>query len=81
MMFLAGFVIFSFRAAAYIRSLSYVYEKDHVRGRVTSVSVRDDKISLIVKSDETGPYKILITLDEDAAARSAGDGASDAEKA
>ncbi len=71
MMFLAGFVIFSFRAAAYSRSLSYVYEKDHVRGRVTSVSVRDDKIRLIVKSDETGPSRILITLDEDAASRSA----------
>jgi predicted membrane metal-binding protein len=72
MMFLAGFVVFSFRAAAYSRSLSYVYEKDHVRGRVTSVSVRDDKIRLIVKSDENGPSRILITLDEDAASRSAG---------
>ena len=69
--FLAGFLLFSFRALSYCSTLPRVMNKDSVRGRVVSVSEKDEKVRFIVKNSENGPAKILVTLDEQAAARSA----------
>ena len=71
MMFMAGFILFAFRSLSYDSALSYLHEQNYVRGRVTSVSVKDDKVRLIIKNKDAGPAKILVTLDEDAAERSA----------
>ena len=69
--FLAGFLLFSFRSLSYHEALSYVPEKNHVRGRVTSVSVKDEKIQFIIRNSDAGPAKILVTMDEHAAQYSA----------
>ena len=71
MMFLAGFLIFAFRSLAYNSAMTYVIDKNYVRGKVVSVSVKDDKVRFIIKNSERGPDKILVTLDEKAAVRSA----------
>ena len=71
MMFLAGFLLFAFRSLAYSSAMSYVHNKNYVRGKVVSVSVKDEKVRLIVRNKDIGPRKVLVTLDEHAAARSA----------
>ena len=49
MLFLAGFLIFSFRSLSYSSAMSYVHDKNYIRGRVTSVSVKDEKVQMIIK--------------------------------
>ncbi len=70
MLFLAGFLLFSLRSQSYISALSFLHDQDHVKGKVTSVSVKNDKVRLIIKNQDAGPSKILVTLDEDAVERS-----------
>ena len=69
-MFMAGFLLFAFRSQSYDAALSYLHDQNHIRGMVTSVSIKDDKVRLIIKNSEKGPAKILVTLDENAAERS-----------
>ena len=71
MMFLAGFLLFTFRSLAYSSAMSYVHDKNYVRGKVVSVSVKDEKVRLIISNKDIGPRKVLVTLDEPAAERSA----------
>ena len=71
MMFLVGMLLFTFRSSEYNAAMTYVTDRDHVRGKVVSVSVKDEKIRLIIRSSEKGPSRILVTLDEHAAERSA----------
>ena len=71
MMFLAGLLLFAFRSSAYNAAMTYVTDRDHVRGKVISVSEKDEKVRFIIKSSEKGPARILVTLDEQAAERSA----------
>ena len=63
MLFLAGFLIFSFRSLSYSSAMSYVHDKNYIRGRVTSVSVKDEKVQMIIKNREPGPARVLVTLD------------------
>lgn len=70
MMFLAGLLLFAFRSMTYSSAVSYVHDKNYIRGKVTSVTVRDSKVQLVVKNIGTGPAKVLVTLDERAAVRS-----------
>jgi len=70
-MFLAGFLLFAFRSMSYSNALSYVHDKNYVRGKVTSVSVKDDKVQLIIRNKDVGPKGVMVTLDEAAAERSA----------
>ena len=69
-LFLAGFLLFAFRSISYNSAPSYVHDKNYVRGRVISVSVKDDKLQLIIRNKEAGPAKVLVTLDAAAAERS-----------
>ena len=71
MMFFTGFLMFSFRSLTYNAAMSYVQNNECVRGRVMSVSVKDEKVRFIIRNSEKGPAKILVTLDEKAAQRSA----------
>ena len=71
MMFLAGFLGFAFRSLSYDAALSYLHDQDFVKGRVLSVSIKDEKVRLIIKNRNAGPSKVLVTLDEEAAERSA----------
>ena len=71
MMFFTGFLMFSFRSLTYNAALSYVQNNECVRGRVMSVSVKDEKVRFIIRNSEKGPARILVTLDEKAAQRSA----------
>ena len=71
MMFFTGFLMFSFRSLTYNAALSYVQNNECVRGRVMSVSVKDEKVRFIIRNIEKGPARILVTLDEKAAQRSA----------
>ena len=68
--FLAGFLMFAFRSVSYHSALSYVHDKNYIRGRVVSVSVKDDKLQMIIRNREAGPAKVLVTLDEKAIERS-----------
>ena len=63
--FLTGAAMFMLRCMSYNAAMSYVHEKNYVRGRVTSVSVKDDKLSLTVRNSEAGPAKVLVVLDSD----------------
>lgn len=81
MVFLAGFLIFAFRSLAYNSDRAYLLNKNHVRGKVASVSVKDEKVRFIISSSEKGPAKILVTLDEHAAERSADKAGSHTAKA
>ena len=69
-MFMAGFLAFASRSLSYDAALTYLHDQDHVKGKVTSVSVKDDKVRLIIKNRDAGPAKVLVTLDEDAVERS-----------
>ena len=71
MMFFTGFLMFSFRSLTYNAAMSYVQNNECVRGRVMSVSVKDEKVRFIIRNSEKGPARILVTLDEKAAQRSA----------
>ncbi|MBQ6440501.1 MAG: DNA internalization-related competence protein ComEC/Rec2 [Mogibacterium sp.] len=71
MMFLAGFILFSFRTLEYSTALAALPDKDHIKGRVISVSVKDDKVRFIIRNRKKGPSKVLLSLDQQAAARSA----------
>ena len=62
-LFLAGFMLFAFRSMSYSSSVSYVHDKNYVRGRVISVSVKDEKLQLIIRNKEAGPAKVLVTLE------------------
>ena len=70
MLFLAGFLFFAFRSMAYSSAMSYVHDKNYVRGKVISVTVRDDKVELIIRNSDIGPARVLVTLDEVSAKRS-----------
>ena len=70
-LFLAGFLLFAYRYISYNAGLSYIHDKNYVIGRVASVSVKDDKVRMIVKNKDAGPSKVLVTLDEKSAERSA----------
>ena len=70
-MFFAGLLLFSIRAMSYNAAMSYIADRDTVSGSVISVSVKDDKIKLIVKNRHSGPRSVLVTLDESASERSA----------
>ena len=63
--FLAGALLFDLRCMSYNAAMSYVHDKNYVRGRVTSVSVRDDRLSLTVRNSEAGPAKVLVMIDSD----------------
>lgn len=67
--FLAGFLLFTVRYMSYNSALSYIHDKNYVRGKVISVSVKEDKLRLIIKNEEIGPEKVLVTMDESAAER------------
>lgn len=69
-MFLAGFLVLASRSLSYDAALTYLHDQDHVAGKVTSVSIKDKKLRLIIKNRDAGPAKILVTLDEDAVERS-----------
>ena len=69
-MFLAGFLGFALRMLSYDAALSYLHDQDYIKGRVTSVTVKDDKLRLIIRNRDAGPAKVLVTLDEDAVDRS-----------
>ncbi len=69
--FMAGFLLFAFRSLSYSSAISYVHDKNYVRGRVVSVAVKDEKVQLIIKNKDTGPGRILVILDGKAAERSA----------
>ena len=71
MVFLAGSLLFALRAWSYGACLKYTDGREYVRGRVASVSVKDNKVRLIIKSSEKGPSRVQVVLDEKAAARSA----------
>ena len=71
LLFSAGFLLFALRSWSYGYSLKYIDGRDHARGRVISVSVKDEKVRLIIKNSENGPSRIQVELDEKAAARSA----------
>ena len=66
-LFLAGLLLFAFRSVSYSSSMSYVHDKNYIRGRVMTVSVKDDKVHLIVKNKEPGPEKVLVVQDMSAA--------------
>ena len=70
-MFFAGLLLFSIRAMSYNAAMSYIADRDTVSGSVISVSVKDDKIQLVVKNRHSGPRRVLVTLDEAASERSA----------
>ena len=70
-MFFAGLLLFSIRAMSYNAAMSYIADRNTVSGSVISVSVKDDKIQLIVKNRHSGPRRVLVTLDEAASERSA----------
>ena len=70
-MFFAGFLLFSIRAMSYSAAISYIADSDNVSGSVISVTIKDDKIQLIVKNRHSGPRRVLVTLDEAASERSA----------
>lgn len=70
-MFFAGLLLFSIRARSYNAAMSYIADRDTVSGSVITVSVKDDKIKLIVKNRHSGPRRVLVTLDEAASERSA----------
>lgn len=69
-MFMAGLFIFASRSLSYDAAMTYLHDQDYVKGKVTSISVKDDKLRLIIKNIDAGPAKILVTLDEDAVERS-----------
>ena len=69
--FFSGFLLFAFRSLSYSAALSGLSDIDHVRGKVISVSVKEEKVRFIIRNSERGPAKILVTLDESAAERSA----------
>lgn len=69
--FLAGFLLFAFRSSEYSSALTYVHNKDHIKGKVSEVTVKDGKVKLIIRNCEEGPAKVLVTLDEKAAERAA----------
>lgn len=69
--FMTGFLLFAFRSTAYSSALTYVHNKDHVRGKVSEVTVKDGKVKLVIRNCEEGPAKVLVTLDEKAAERAA----------
>ncbi len=71
LMFLAGFMLFALRSMSYSSALSYVHDKNYIRGRVTAVSVKDEKVRLIIRNEDIGPARVMVTLDEKAAERSA----------
>ena len=56
---------------SYNAAMSYIADRDTVSGSVISVSVKDDKIQLVVKNRHSGPRRVLVTLDEAASERSA----------
>ena len=62
--FLAGLTLFAFRSLSYSSAMSYVQDKNYVRGRVSSVSVKNDKVRLIIRNTEKGPSKIVVDLNE-----------------
>ena len=70
-LFFVGFLLFSMRSLAYNANLSYVHDNESVRGRVISVSVKDEKVRLIIRNSESGPAKVLVTLDKQATERTA----------
>ena len=63
-------MLFAFRSMSYSSSLSYIHDKNYIRGRVVSVSVKDDKVQLIIRNNESGPARVLVTLNPKAAERS-----------
>ncbi|MBR3200693.1 MAG: DNA internalization-related competence protein ComEC/Rec2 [Mogibacterium sp.] len=69
--FLTGFLLIAFRSMSYNDALTFIHGKNYIRGRVCSVSVKNDKIRMIVKNSKTGPSKVLVTLDKPAAQRAA----------
>ena len=46
---MAGFLLFAFRSLSYSSAISYVHDKNYVRGRVISVAVKDEKVQLIMR--------------------------------
>ena len=72
LIFLAGFILFTIKHIAYNSSVSLVHDKNYIRGKVISVTVKDDRVQLIIRNDDAGPVKVLVTLDEYAAVRSYG---------
>ena len=70
LIFLAGFVLFAFRHLSYSSSVSLVHDKNYVRGRAASVTVKDGKVQMIVRNSDAGPAKVMVTLDGSAAGRS-----------
>ncbi len=72
LLFLAGFIVFAFRSLSYNAALSYVHDKNYIRGKVNSVTVKDSKLQIIIKNSGIGPSKVLVTLDALAADRSYG---------
>lgn len=68
--FLAGFLLFSFRSLTYGSALEDVQDKESVRGRVISATLKDDRLRLIIKNSGKGPSKVLVTLDRKATERS-----------
>lgn len=72
LLFLAGFIVFAFRSLSYNAALSYVHDKNYIRGKVNSVTVKDSRLQIIIKNSSIGPSKVLVTLDALAADRSYG---------
>ncbi len=66
MLFFAGFLLFAFRSHTYNSGMSCVQDPGQIRGRVTSVSVKDEKIRLIVRNSGKGPARVIVSLDADA---------------
>ena len=79
--FFAGAALFTLRCMSYDAAMSYVHEKNYIRGRVTSVSVKDDRLSLTVRNSEAGPSKVLVVLDADQGEECMGNAGPSLEKA
>lgn len=69
MLFLTGLLLFTLRSLSYNSAMSYVHDKNYLRGKVIDASVKDDKIRLTIKNSEPGPGRVLVILDGSATIR------------
>lgn len=70
--FLGGFLLFAVRSQMYSYGMACIQDKDCIRGKVISASIKDEKIRFIIKNSGKGPSRVLVTLDRDATKRFAG---------
>lgn len=70
MMFLTGIMLFSVRYMHCRSVMSDFQDNNFIRGKAVSVSVRNDRIQMIIRNSGTGAYssyapaKVLVTIDD-----------------